>query len=152
MGRRQFSAEFKAQALALLEGNGGDVSRTARDLGINRATLQCWKGGRGTEAVRPERVEQAKAEIGDLCEEVLRAVLSEIPGKLSGASLKDLAIAAGILAERLPGLRGKVPEIELTLSADERALRVVALLDAARARRDGSAAADAAAGGAAPVH
>jgi len=40
--RREFSEEFKAEAVALVIGTGHPVAHVARDLGINEGTLGNW--------------------------------------------------------------------------------------------------------------
>jgi hypothetical protein len=58
--RRHYSDEDRAEALAVLDANAGNLKRTARDLGIPRATLQEWAGGRVSAAV-PELRHQERA-------------------------------------------------------------------------------------------
>ena len=41
----RYSAEFKAHAVELLERNGGNVNKTARELGIGKTTLTKWALG-----------------------------------------------------------------------------------------------------------
>lgn len=41
--KRVFDAEFKREALALLESSGKPLAQVARDLGISDNTLQGWK-------------------------------------------------------------------------------------------------------------
>ena len=47
--RRRFSPEFKAEAVRLVTATDEPLSKIARDLGVNRASLQAW-----VEAARPQ--------------------------------------------------------------------------------------------------
>lgn len=48
--RRRYSEEFKARAVELVESQGGRVSETARQLGIDRSMLDRWRRERSTAA------------------------------------------------------------------------------------------------------
>lgn len=45
-GRKRYSADFHALALAALDANDGNLTRTARELGVSRKTLEGWATGR----------------------------------------------------------------------------------------------------------
>ena len=69
--RRQFTPEFKAEAVALVEASGGEIAKVAKELGIYDSTLGNW--------VRQARAEQAgaptveeRAEIRELRRELER--------------------------------------------------------------------------------
>jgi len=49
--RHRYSDEERADALLALEANGGNLSRTARQMGIPRATLRLWAQGNVVPAV-----------------------------------------------------------------------------------------------------
>jgi transposase len=44
--RRQFTAEFKQQALALLVANGNNLAGTARQVGVAPTVLRSWRDAR----------------------------------------------------------------------------------------------------------
>lgn len=46
-GRRQFTDEFKREAVALLVSSGRPLSRIASELGISPSMLRNWRTGRG---------------------------------------------------------------------------------------------------------
>ena len=46
-GRRQFTDEFKREAVALLVSSGGPLSRIASELGISPSMLRNWRNGSG---------------------------------------------------------------------------------------------------------
>lgn len=105
MQRRVYSDEERATALAALDGNGGNRQRTARQLGIPRKTLATWASGPIHPAVADLR-HQKKRELADALEQVAYRLLDAVPGKLEGASLLELAIALGILVDKMLLLRG----------------------------------------------
>jgi Bacterial regulatory protein, Fis family len=57
--RGEYSEEEKARALTALAANRGDVSRTARQLGISRRTLKRWVDAAGSAMPRASSVGQA---------------------------------------------------------------------------------------------
>jgi transposase len=46
-GRRQFTDEFKREAVALLASSGRPLSRIASELGISSSMLRNWRNGSG---------------------------------------------------------------------------------------------------------
>ena len=40
--RRKFTAEFKAEAVAMVEASGGQIGKVARELGIHDSSLGNW--------------------------------------------------------------------------------------------------------------
>jgi transposase len=71
VGTYKYSAEFRADAVALARSSGRPVSRIAAELGVNHETLRQWIKT-AEKAERPEAVaESAKdAEIAALCKQV----------------------------------------------------------------------------------
>jgi transposase len=61
--RRQFSAEFKADAVALVRSSGRPMAAIARELGIGESSLSYWlmKDGEGRAAADPARFEEESA-------------------------------------------------------------------------------------------
>lgn len=140
--RRRYSDDDRAAARAALAANGGNVERTARELGIPRGTLQRWANGqRHPEAAAS--VSPKKGELADRLEAVAHALVDDLarPEKITGASLPQVATALGIAVDKMRLLREQPTAITgKQLSDDERARRVAALLDLARARRAGGTA------------
>ena len=62
--RRQFSPEFKADAVALVRSSGRPIAAIAHELGIGESNLSCWlKKDRGTRTTAdPGRFETESAE------------------------------------------------------------------------------------------
>ncbi|CAH2785577.1 MAG: Mobile element protein [uncultured Caballeronia sp.] len=53
MGRREFSEEFKREAVALVLEQGYTVARAAKSLGIGESALRRWIGNRRSTAQAP---------------------------------------------------------------------------------------------------
>ena len=110
MAKRRYSDEDRANALAALAANGGNVSKTARDLDIPEPTLRCWATGeRHPEALQMR--DGKMADLADRLEEVAWKLSDAIPGKIGKASLKDTAISLGITVEKMRLLRDKPTSI-----------------------------------------
>lgn len=138
MARVERSDEEKAQALAALDANGGDVSRTARQLGLPRTTLNEWKAGRVTNGVTELR-QVKKASLADELERIAYKCVEVLPDKLETATAKDTAVVLGVSVEKMQLLREKPTQITRDdgLTDTERAEGVERLLNAARTRRAG---------------
>jgi transposase-like protein len=134
VAQRRYSDDDRANALAALAANGGNIDRTARQLGVPRATLQSWaKGSRHPEAA--EDAAQKKGPLADSIEDLARKVLAGMEDKIEGARFNEAAVGFGILVDKMQLLRGKptsidkhdlcdLPDDELDrqLAAEERAL------------------------------
>jgi len=104
MPGRQYSDQEKALALAALDANGGDESKTARQTGIPRKTLAYWARGHTGPAVAMLR--QGKREdLAERTEGILHQLLDAVPGKIGEASLRDLAVMYGVGVEKMRLLR-----------------------------------------------
>lgn len=102
--RRRYSDEDRANALAALAANEGNVNHTANQLGIPAKTLESWaKGQRHPEAA--QLCEEKKPELADALEEVARKLADAMPGKVADAGLRDTAIALGIAVDKMRLLR-----------------------------------------------
>jgi hypothetical protein len=136
MAKRRYSDEDKAVALAALDANGGNLARAASETGVPRKTLAEWASGRVADGVADIR-HQKKEDLADRLEAIAHALVDAIPGKVKDADLARIATSLGITIDKMRLLREQPTAITANLSDDERAERVAALLDRARARRDG---------------
>ena len=102
--RRSYSDEQMAVALAGLDANAGNVARTARQLGLPRKTLDQWAKGRVHPGVANLR-HQKKEELADRLDVLAGRLVAAMPSKIAGASLRELAVAVGILIDKLVLLR-----------------------------------------------
>ena len=131
----RYSQQDKANALAMVDANGGNVSAASRQAGVPRVTLSSWFHGRGdlTEETQVMR-EQAKATLADRLEELAHKLVSKIPD-LEG-NIQQAAIALGIAVEKMQLLRGQPTDRqEMNLDDKERVDRAAAILATAEARQ-----------------
>jgi transposase-like protein len=126
----------KAEALAVLQANGGNVAKTARQLGIPRATITLWRDGGVSEDVT-ESCQGKKQDLADALEALVWKCVECLPDKLANANAKDAATVMGIATEKMQLLRERPTSIQKTetdLTPEERARRVAELLDAGESR------------------
>lgn len=71
--RRQFTPEFKAEAVALVEAAGGNIAQVAKELKIYDSTLGNWVRQAREEAAGAPSVEE-RAEIRELRRELERVI------------------------------------------------------------------------------
>jgi len=72
-GRRQFTDEFKREAVALLAGSGRPLTQIAGELGIAPSMLRNWRGGRNAgPALRPNTPAPAPHSAPDPAAEISR--------------------------------------------------------------------------------
>lgn len=136
---RRYTEDERATALAALTANGGNLSRTARVLNVPRTTLKRWHAAMATESpALAELRQEKKTALASILEGIVHALLDEAakPAKMAAANLRDLVVASGIAVDKMILLR----ESTESLSDDERAARVKALLERARGRRERRAA------------
>ena len=135
--RRSYSDAERAEALAALDANGGDVSKTARQLGIPRVTLLGWASGRVHPSVSELR--QSKKEgLADRLEAVAHQLLDLFPDKAKDANLQQVATSFGIAIDKMRLLREQPTSIAgRELTDDERVDRLNTLYERIRARGTG---------------
>ena len=107
MNGRGFTEDDKAAALAALAANAGNVSKTARDLGIPRTTLSRWSNGERISDGVTAKAQVKKAALADELENVARALVGAMPAKIADATLQQSATALGITVEQMLLLRGE---------------------------------------------
>lgn len=139
MKKKQYSDSEKATALALLDANGGNVSGTARQLGIPAKTLENWAKHKGVGPDVANIGEVKKRALADKLEDLAHQIIDSAPGKIEKAGLKDSLIAFGTAVDKMQLLRGKPTAIiaesaratvrdiiEQTGLTEERARQIVA--------------------------
>jgi transposase-like protein len=110
MPRRRYTDDERATALAALAANGGNVARTAAQLGIPEKTLEHWsKGDRHPEAAKMG--DQKRGPMADALLEVAWKLLDSIPAKIRQAPLNQTATAMGIALDKARLLRGEPTSI-----------------------------------------
>jgi transposase-like protein len=108
--RRQYSDEDKANALAALGANGGDLRRTSRDVGVPFSTLQGWAKDRGLNQAVTELAVTKKKDLADELEAIALKLAEAMPDKVKDATLQQIATSLGIAVDKMQLLRGKATE------------------------------------------
>lgn len=140
MERRQYSDNDKATALAALDANGGNVNKTAKQLGISESTLRSWVNGRGTNVEIADLRERKKDQLAGRLVEIAHLLIDAMPAKITDANLQQSATTLGITIEKIQLLDGSATErteVIETLTDDERARRITEILERARLRGTG---------------
>lgn len=133
--QRSYSEDDKASALALLDSNGGNVFRTAKQLGIPRTTLQEWRDGCGVNAEVTTSRQVKKGELSARYESAIHDALDALtPAKLKKAGVKDIATTIGIFTDKMlvldgEGVPGSIPLPTLTAEQQRRIERLRAVRD-----------------------
>ncbi len=126
-GRPVYTDKDKARAFALLETNGGNVKRTARDLGMPISTLRRWRDEWDKDRMVPaaEDIVLAANDFLEDAERVRDLSLTVIEDKLQKGegTLAQVATVLGVLTDKIDRARGladRVTEHKITLpSRDE---------------------------------
>lgn len=123
--QRKYTEAEKSAALVAYDLSGGNMSGTAKRIGIPRKTLESWVTGRaGTnDAVAAMRQEKRRS-IADLLEDEVYAILNLLPEKRTEAHYRDLLVSLGIATDKMQLLRGEDTErsnvkIHVTYGDDE---------------------------------
>lgn len=107
MRRRVYSDREKAEYLAILAANGGDVSRTAAMTGVPAKTLYRWRDGN---TITPEilNIENEKrSNIYDLITDEMYEVLGLAKERRKDGDYRALMTAFGILFDKRQLLTGE---------------------------------------------
>jgi transposase-like protein len=100
MKRRKFSDEEKATVLAILAVNSGNASRTARECGVLRQTINRWKNGVGVNDSVAEMLHLKKRELRDIFAYIAAAALVLLSNRLEECSAAELAIISAKSTDR----------------------------------------------------
>lgn len=105
--RRKYSDSERAAALAAVDLNGGNVDRTARDLGIPRKTLDEWVKGRSSNWEMAELRQAQKKDIADKIEDLVHIILDAMPDKVEKAGLSACAVSVGVGIDKMRLMRNQ---------------------------------------------
>lgn len=107
--RTEYSDIFKAKALAALDSNGGNVSRTARELKIPRVTLIEWRNSNGINEDVTKLRQEEKETLAELLEEAARETIKSITQDIKDGKgeLQQKSITAAILLDKHQLLTGR---------------------------------------------
>jgi transposase-like protein len=106
---RRYSDEDRSSALAKLAENGGDVSKTAAQLGIPERTLNHWANGDGIHPDVARAAEGKKADLAARWERVANAALDVLDKSSGELRPRDAATVGGIATDKMLLLRGDTP-------------------------------------------
>lgn len=136
MKKRQYSDRDKASALAALDLNEGNVSRTSKQIGIPRKTLEQWAAHRHLSADVADLRQEKKAELSVIIEDAVREMIGASSAKLEGANFQQLWTSIGIGIDKRQILQGEPTSINKDVtehSNEERANRILELVKPAKA-------------------
>lgn len=118
MARRHYSDADRAAALAALDANGGNWTRTARETGVPGSTLRGWVENRDSAAPADLRAQKAET-LADALEGLAWQMVEA--ARFTLREIKDVAIplpelvrmftALGIVIDKLQLLRGNPTDI-----------------------------------------
>ena len=115
-----YSDQFKAEALAALDANRGNLKRTAIELDIPQSTLRDWREGVGTRALTSSIRDQKRGDLADRLEEIAWKLVDGIEdGDIEKASLVQKTTAFGILCDKMRLLRGEATSIHEDRKVEE---------------------------------
>lgn len=107
--RRGYSDEEKGKALAILALNGGNVTKTAAELGIHFNTLRAWRDDASIEVLQAE--DREKQSLKERLEAELYAITDQFPKARGEASYSQLGSVFTAVYEKWSKLNGLPPEI-----------------------------------------
>ncbi|HEX7002181.1 MAG TPA: transposase [Trueperaceae bacterium] len=109
--RRRYTDNDRATALAVLDSNGGNIARTARETGISQSTLRDWRDDPHPDTA--ELRDQKRAALSDLWEEVARAYIARAldHAAVNDTTAQSAVTVAAIATDKLQLLLGKPTEI-----------------------------------------
>lgn len=131
MAKRRYSDEEKAEALAALDANDGDVRKTARSLAIPYTTLREWVTHQQHDAVTNIRT-QKKSDLAQRLEEIARELADAMPDKIQAANLQQVATSMAIAIDKMQLLRGAPTSIS-DIAIEQIADRIERMTDDERA-------------------
>ncbi len=128
--KRSYSDNEKAEALAALDANGGNVTLTARQLTIPKQTLENWSNERGIHPAVTEMGTQKKEDLRASLESLAAKLVDRLTNGVDLASFKDASIALGIAVDKMQLLAGKPTVITepQRLTPEERRRRIDELI------------------------
>ena len=138
-GRPRYTDQQKAAAFALLEVNGGNLKRTARELGFPLSTIRRWRDDWEKDQNLPkiEDIAEATGDFVQDAERVRNLALQHLERQLPNATAAQLVTVVGVLDDKLARAKGLANRVEhehrIALpSAEEIAETLLALNGAAK--------------------
>jgi transposase-like protein len=124
---QDYSVDRKAEVIALVEANNGNVWKTAQQTGIHHSTIQYWLASPNKFA----DIQHAKRiELTEKLDKTADLLVDSItPEKIADANLSQIATAAGIMIDKSQLLKGLPTDISASI---EKVELTVVLQDALR--------------------
>lgn len=111
--KRRYSDEERAAALAALKANRGNLTLTARQVGVPLTTLRQWStGDRHPEATQMS-IEKSR-DMAQALQDLAWKLIDALPDKIEGATLNQTATALGISIDKARLLRDEPTQITKT--------------------------------------
>lgn len=114
----KYSDVQRAETMAVLAANGGNLNKTARNTGIPLSTLAKWADGKGHSPDHADLCMEKKKDLAELFEGIARDILDAAADKIADASLKDAMVSAGVAVDKMQLLKNEPTSI--TKSVNER--------------------------------
>jgi len=105
----RYSEDYKRAALLALEANGGNLTKTCKETGITIKTLKDWCAQEKYHYYKDNEI--VRQEMVNYLDELLWKLAQAIPGKISNASVAQVATTFGILFDKRQLLLGKPTSI-----------------------------------------
>lgn len=125
---RRYTLEDQGRALAALEANNGNITRTARDTGISASTIRGWRDN-PTPEITASRDQKAKT-LAEELEALAFTLAHALPARIDEANLSQVTTSLGIVIDKLQLLQGQPTEITKNethrVDTPERALKAAA--------------------------
>lgn len=134
--KRRYSDDDRAEALAILDLQGGNVSEASRLSGVPWQTLAEWRDGRVSSSV-PDIRERKKVALSERLEELAHQLIDAMPGKVGDANLRDTAISLGVAVDKALVLRGDPNSITKAIAAGDPRQELLDRLQRLRTAGDG---------------
>jgi transposase-like protein len=135
VAKRRYSDEEKAQALAILYANNGNIAEAQRQLGIPYRTLANWAAEERegqTHAAIANIGNQKKSDLAQRLEEIARELADAMPDKIQAATLQQVATSMAIAIDKMQLLRGAPTSIS-DIAIEQIADRIERMTDDERA-------------------
>lgn len=109
MDKRSYSEDDKAAALARLDLNDGNITKTAKELRVPATTLRQWRDGEHVNAGVAKKRDLKKQSLVELFEEIARAYAARALDATAIADTrgKDAVIAFATATDKIQLLEGK---------------------------------------------
>jgi len=117
---RRYTDRDKAAALAHLQSGPGIVDQAARELGIPNETLRGWAEGQHLGPKVAQEFGVVRDSLSAKLEDAANKMVDAMPGKIEGASLKDLSATLAQVIDKMRLLREEPTAI--TESINRRAM------------------------------